>query len=74
MARQIPIFPHQEYRTIPIDNVTEGNYPAVRVLLFNAQNSLQEEKVPVQYIGDDAASEVHVDLQGGGKSGYIIIG
>lgn len=72
--RQIPIFPHQTYRTISIDNETEGNYPNVRVLLFNEHNSLQHENVPIQYLGDDAASEVHVDLQGGGKSGYILIG
>lgn len=72
--RQIPIFPHQTYRTISIDNATEGNFPAVRVLLFNDQSRLQEEKVPVEYIGDDAALEVAVDLQGGGKSGYILIG
>ena len=72
--RQVPIFPHQTYRTIPIDNATEGNFPAVRVLLFNDQSRLQEEKVPVEYYGDDAATDVGVDLQGGGKSGYIIIG
>lgn len=74
MARQIPIFPHQTYRNIPIDNATEGNFPSVRVLLFNEHNRLQEENVPVEYYGDDAAHEVRIDLQGGGKSGYIIIG
>lgn len=72
--RQIPIFPHQTYRNIPIDNATEGNFPPVRVLLFNEHNNLQQESVPVEYIGDDAALEVAVDLQGGGKSGYILIG
>lgn len=72
--RQIPIFPHQVFRTIPIDNSTEGNYPPVRVLLFNDRSQLQEEKVPVEYVGDDFATDVYVDLQGGGKSGYIIIG
>lgn len=72
--RQIPIFPHQEHRYITIDNASEGNYPNVRVLLFNEQNKLQQESVPVVYLGEDQATEVHVDLQGGGKAGYIIIG
>ena len=70
--RKIPFFQHQLTRTVSIDNATEGDYPNVRVLIFDGEGALHQEDVPIKFIGEEQASSVVIET--GNKNGYIIIG
>lgn len=74
--KPFPFFSHQSGKTIPLSadiKTSFGEYPDVKVLMYNEAGELSVEPVPVKFILNEFDETASINIITSNKNGLIIL-